>query len=883
MVLRGLSTPRGPTLWRLRGDSFRGQRKQHKEEKMRKRKILSFIVLALLALTFAPIAAERAPDRENFTIEITDQIPAMFIQNIGQLDERVLFQVWGIDRTIWLTKDGIWVTIFATRETEEYSFPDLGTFAAPPKQATAIRLSFVGTNPHLRIEPFGRLETSVNYFIGNNPEKWRTDVPVWAGVRYLDLYPGVDLVLTGENGHLILRLLTRPGADLSTVKVKVEGAENVTVDRAHLRLTTAAGEFTIPLFSAEGMDEGKPEVNYIDAQTFEILRPFRAESKGQPGEVSAESTSELLYSTFLGGSHHDESRDIAVDKNGNAYIAGLTFSSNFPATTGSYDPGYNGSWDAFIAKLNPSGSNLIYATFLGGSGDDGGSSIAVDAEGNAYVTGGTNSSNFPTISGSYDTIYNGGSADAFVVKLNPSGNSLLYSTFLGGSGHEEGKSIAVDSAGNAYITGGTNSSNFPNTSGAYDTTYNGGLDAFITKLNPAGSLLSYSSFLGGSREEWGMDIAVDTEGNAYVTGLTTSSDFPATPEAYDITHNGGWDVFVVKLDPSGGAVRYSTFVGAPNDDGGSSITVDAHGNVYITGGTNSPNFPTTPRAYDRTFNGGQADAFAVKLNPSGESLVYSTFLGGSSYDEGRGIAVDTGGNAYITGVTNSSNFPTISGFFDPTYNGGLDAFVVRLTPSGSSLAYSTFIGGSSDDDGLNLTLDARGSIYITGKTNSSNFPTTPGACDPNHNGSYDAFIIKLGFPPDLSPSAKSVNTVQVVPGQIITYTISLYNRGIGEATSVRLTDTLPIYLTYQAGSLWASAGTYGEAGGVITWTGPIAAGISVTVRFSAVVSPSLSPTDSVAIVNEAQVDDGWHAPFKLTAAAFINPRQVFLPLVLRSQ
>jgi hypothetical protein len=395
-------------------------------------------------------------------------------------------------------------------------------------------------------------------------------------------------------------------------------------------------------------------------------------------------------------------------------VTGYTRSSDFPTTPGAFDTSFNGEWDAFVVKLNPNGSSLVYGTFIGGSGPDSGGEIAIDGGGNAYVTGGTHSSDFPTTPGAFDRSYNG-DYDVFVVKLNPNGSSLSYGTFIGGSDDDFGLGIAVDGGGNAYVTGFTESSDFPTTSGAFDRSINGYRDAFVVKLSQSGSSLSYGTFLGGEigSLDYGWAIAVDDEGYAYVTGLTYSSDFPTTSGAFDTSFNGEWDAFVVKLNPNGSSLVYGTFIGGSDDDYGSDIAVDGGGNAYVSGGTYSSDFPTTPGAFDTSFNDGE-DAFVVKLDPNGSSLVYGTFIGGSDWDWGDGIAVDGEGNAYVTGRTESSDFPTTPGAFDRSFNGYYDAFVVKLNPNGSSLSYGTFIGGSDWDGGAGIAVNGGGNAYVTG-------------------------------------------------------------------------------------------------------------------------------------------------------------------------
>jgi len=404
--------------------------------------------------------------------------------------------------------------------------------------------------------------------------------------------------------------------------------------------------------------------------------------------------SALVYSTFLGGSNLDSASGIAVDSTGNAYVTGTTSSSDFPTTVGAFDTTHNGDRDAFVTKLNPSGSALVYSTFLGGIDGDFGRSIVVDTSGNAYVSGDTFSANFPTTPGAFDTTISPNEvADAFVTKLNPAGSALVYSTFLGGSSGAQSGGIALDTSGSVYVTGTTSSPDFPTTPGAFDTTHNSSGDVFVTKLNPTGSALVYSTFLGGSTSDEAHSIAVDAAGSAYVTGFTTSTNFPTTVGAFDTTYNGNLDAFVTKLDPTGVALVYSTFLGDVDFDSGNDIAVDSSGSAYVTGSTSSSNFPTTVDAFDTTYNGNLADAFVTKLNPSGSApLVYSTFLGGSGNDQnfnvaddqGLGIALDVFGSIYVTGATRSPDFPTTAGAFDTTFNGVEDAFVTKFsaTPIG---------------------------------------------------------------------------------------------------------------------------------------------------------------------------------------------------------
>jgi len=435
---------------------------------------------------------------------------------------------------------------------------------------------------------------------------------------------------------------------------------------------------------------------------------------------------------------------VAVDDDGAVYVTGKTDSPDFPTTPGAFDTTLNGYHvDAFVVKVNPSATGLVYATFLGGSSEDWGYGIAVDDAGAVYVTGDTSSSGFPTTPGAFDTTFNG-YKDAFVVKVNPSGTELAYASFLGGTSYDRGHGIAVDDAGAAYVAGETTSADFPTTPGTFDTVYNGYSDAFVVKVNPSGTGLAYASFLGESSPEWSSSIAVNGAGAAYVTGETFSSDFPTTPGAFDTTHNGGVDAFVVKVNPSATGLAYASFLGGSNCDRGYGIAVDGAGAAYITGETISADFPTTPGAFDTTQEN-SFDAFVVKVNPSATGLAYASFLGGNSGDRGYGIAVDGVGAAYVIGDTSSSDFPTTPGDFDSTHNGYCDAFVVKVNPSGTELAYASFLGGSNDEYGYGVAVDDAGAAYVTGETTSADFPTTPGDFDTTLNGGQDPFVAKLAM------------------------------------------------------------------------------------------------------------------------------------------
>jgi Beta-propeller repeat len=460
-----------------------------------------------------------------------------------------------------------------------------------------------------------------------------------------------------------------------------------------------------------------------------------------------------------------------------------------------------------VTKFNPTGAALVYSTYLCGSAGGLGAGIAVDRSGNAYVTGHTSSTDFPTTPGAFQTacdVVSSGCSDAFVTEINPAGSALIYSTFLGGSGDDSGSSIALDSAGEAYVTGITSSAiahvpdDFPTTPSAFQTTCttNAFPCGFVTKLNSTGTALLYSTYLESATAK---TITVDSSGNAYITG-NTFGGLPTTSGAFQTNFSGAEDAFVTKFNATGTALAYSTYLAGNIQTIGDGITVDSSGNAYITGATYA-GFPTTPGAFQTTCNNPSVPectaTFVTKINPAGSALVYSTLLGGGGNDGGSSIAVDSSGNTYITGQATSTTFPTTSGAFQTTCSGGSgcsqygDAFVTEVNPTGSGLIYSTYLGGSSGDAGSGLAVDNSHNVYVTGWTSSADFPTTPGVFQSASKGGADAFVTKIDLSmagQDFSMAASGSSTATVSPGQIADYTIALTPAG-GFAQPVALSCT----------------------------------------------------------------------------------------------
>jgi uncharacterized repeat protein (TIGR01451 family) len=708
------------------------------------------------------------------------KVPLSFIANRGQVNSRVRYYAQAAG-----------VSFYFTRQKVVFAF-------AKGKRGAALDLRFPGANRNATLEARAELSGKVNYLTAT---RRNTNIPTYREVAYKNLWPGIDLVFRGRAGRLKYKFLVKPGARASTIRLAYRGAKGLRLGAAGaLLVQTPLGTLrdAAPQGFQRSGDKRVPVKTRYSLTAGGSVYGFKVSSYDRSRPLVIDPS--LAYSTYLGASSFDQARSIAVDASGSAYATGLTDSTDFPTTVGAFQTSRAGGDDVFVTKLDPSGATLAYSTYLGGSSLDQPTSIAVDASGSAYVTGVTNSSNFPTTLSAYDTSLAGD--DAFVAKLDASGSTLAYSTYLGGSASDDGGAIAVDAAGNAYVGGLTLSADFPTAVGAYDRSLDGLIDGFVAKLDSSGSTLAYSTYLGGSSNEFVAGVAVDTAGSAYVSGTTPSSDFPTTTGAYDTSLGGPGDAFAAKLDPSGSTLAYSTFLGGSDGDGAPAIAVDGSGSAYLAGTTLSTDLPTIS-AFQPDL-AGDSDVFVAKLDASGSSLAYSTYLGGSLGDSGQGIAVDAAGSAYVTGVTDSSDFWTL-GAFQASLGGPRDAFAAKLDASGSTLAYSTYLGGSAFDYGFDIAVDAAGSDYVTGATDSSDFPTTPAAFDPTApGGDGDGFVTKFPTPPppagaDLSV-AKADSPDPVPRGDQLSYSITVANAGPATATTVTVVDSLPRSVAFRSAS-----------------------------------------------------------------------------------
>ncbi|HEY6769282.1 MAG TPA: SBBP repeat-containing protein [Candidatus Sulfotelmatobacter sp.] len=720
-------------------------------------------------------------------------IPLSFEANQGQCDPRAKYLSRGGGYALLLTPDEAILKLSSRTHANAKSLSPFDSDEGAMKNAgSTLRMRLVGANHATQIAGVNEQAGKSNYFIGNDPRNWRANVPHYSAVKYRDAYPGIDLVYYGNQRQLEYDFVVAPQADPKSISIEIAAELPVwqSVRNAAPLSISADGDLVVPV--ADGQVQFHKPVVYQPANSNATPsgRPGPSEgddivaarwvikSGGRVGfELGAHDTNRplvidpaLSFSTYLGGSEDENTYSIAADASGNVYVTGTTESTDFP-TQGAVQASNAGNEDAFVTKLNSTGTALVYSTYLGGAATDFAFSLALNSAGDVYVAGTTQSTDFPTTSAAFQKTCAScvkGVPSAFVTELNASGSALVYSTYLGGTGDSRGYGIGLDSSGAAYITGRTSSTDFPTTSSAFQKTLNGTVNVFVSKLNTIGSALTYSTFLGGSGSDQANGIAVDSAGNAYVGGSSTSTNFPTTTGAFQTTLLGTSNAIVAKLNGKGSALVYSTYLGGNVADTVWGIRVDGTNNVYVAGQTTSTNFPTTAGAFQSVCAGGCAspNAFVTKFNSAGSAPLYSTYLGGTGEQEAFALAIDSSGDAYVTGRTNSASFPLTHGSFQTTFGGVFDAFVTELNPTGAALLYSSYFGGNGSDAGLGIAVDSAKNIYVTGRTYSSNFPTTPSAYAPtcatcSGTGYEDAFIAKLTAGVQVWPLAINFGSQQV--------------------------------------------------------------------------------------------------------------------------
>jgi hypothetical protein len=753
---------------------------------------------AIAELAVLPAQA-RALDAAGGRVRIDlGAFPLAFEANQGQTDPQVKYLARGNGYTLFLTSsDAVFALRLPSRAVTRWAEgrhalrrttqAALQTAEADRDRTAAIHLRLVGGNSQARITPSNQLPGRSSYFIGNDPSQWQANVAQYASVTYRGVYPGVELTFHGEQRQLEFDFVVASGATAAPIRFGVSGANRIAVDAAgNLLLSSPAGD--ILLHKPLAFQEGDGRRQAVDAR-------FVLQADDQIGfELGAYDRRRALvidpsvsYATYLGGTAEDDGMAIAIDSAGNAYVTGQTASTDFPVVAGDYSTQNAGGLDVFVTKISADGSALLYSTYVGGSSDDSGTAIAVDASGNAYVAGETASStDFPITTGAFQTTFGGGNLDAFVFELNSTGTKLTYSTYLGGTGDDAAAGIALDGSGNTCIVGSTTSTNFPTTTGALQANIAGVSNGFVSKLNSSGSKLVYSTYLGGGTGDFASAVALDSMNQIYVTGATQNPTFPTTPNAFqktcgtDGTCNGGLaDAFVTVYKADGSGFVYSTFLGGESTDQGYGIAVDSVGDAYVTGATASLHFPL--KSPIQPTYGGDQDAFVAALNPAGSALLYSTYLGGSLNDTGTGIAIDGGNNVYVTGQTGSSDFPTVAPT-QPFLGGDDDAFVTEINSTGSRFQFSTYLGGSLEENSVvsgdtlgtigAIAVDRMGAnIYVTGDTTSTDFPTHS-PYQANNAGMADAFVARYAQA-NFTIAASPLSPIVVTPGVSATSTITV--------------------------------------------------------------------------------------------------------------
>ncbi len=692
--------------------------------------------------------------------------PLLFVENQGQVGSEYRFVVQGAETSALVGTAGIKLVFapkvdrFSNGRLVDGLRPFEPGLTEPPQE---IDLEFVGANAATNLRGEKRSSTVVSYLHGPADSR-RTGIPSYESVVYDDLWPGIDLVLSGETGRLKYSFLVAPGADPADVGLAYHGATLAVSDN---KLIVSAGAVS---FSDEApyvyqvLDGNKVQVEASYAQAGPDSHGF---SVGAYDESSPLVIDPVLpvYAGFIGGADFDQALGVAVDSSGAAYVTGELFSA------------VTFSSDAYVAKIAPDGRSLVYLTMLGGDSYDGGFDVVVDPGGSAYVVGATFSDerSFPVETGP-DLSHNG-SYDAFVAKLDPVGSGLVLCGYLGGTDIDFAEGIAVDAGGNMYVEGPANSQDFPVKVGP-DLTFNGGYDTFVTKVKArpnkatVRSNLEFSGFIGGGGDDMGNlpgvltagHIAIDAQRNVYVSGMTTSlqNTFPtghgfgAIPGA-DRTHNGALDAYVAKVRANGRGLLYATYLGGKGFDTAFGMAVGADGSAYFTGDTESTQktFPVTVGP-DLTYNG-LTDTYVAKLRPAGTSFAYVGYLGGNDFDQGLGVDLDASGNLYVIGHTYSSEdtFPAVVGP-DLSFNGAGDAFVAKVVPNPSArrvernLEFSGYVGGSDLDGIFWIRVDSSNDMYVVGITASteSTFPAGDGmgdlpTFDGTQGGFFDGFVVKF--------------------------------------------------------------------------------------------------------------------------------------------
>lgn len=667
------------------------------------------------------------------------QLPGMkpvFEENGGQADSSVLFLARDARGTLTVTRNGARVSLVKRDRNKTPVVVD-------------VDVRFPRAN-FARVRGEKKLASYTNLLLGSNPGQSGRQVPHYSGVRVEEAYPGIDIVFHARRGVVEFDFEVAPGANVRLPRFTFPGRVPQLLPDGSLRVSTAAGDLALPRPVA--YQDGD---QIVDSR-FELAGGEARFSIGAYDRTRKLTIDPVLtYLTYLGGSGPELPAAIAVDAAGNIFVAGSTGSSAFPVTNGVLQMTAGGQLDAFVSKFSPAGV-LLYSTLIGGRDQDLINDIALDSQGSVYFCGATASDNFP-LANAIQPANKGGTTglDVMFGKLNPSGAALVYSTYYGGNYDDTATACTADADGNLYVTGRTVSENFPFTPGVFQTSnrslYAG--NGFVTKIAPAGDKAVFSTFLGGGADELLYDIKLDKTRNIYVVGTSVSSNYPVVG-AYQPTNRGNQDAVLTKLNAAGTGILFSTFLGSSGVDSAYGLEVDADNNVYVVGVTSSSTFPVAANALKKELQG-PTDTFIMKFDASGATLLASTLFGGSRTDEPFGIALDRAGSLYVAGTTASPGLTPVDAI-QPVIGGGMDAFVLKMSPAIDRVEMFTYLGGSSDDLGVTLALDGAGRVIVTGVAISTNLQVTQTAAQRLHGGSSDGFLAIIDSSTAANPLTVSV-------------------------------------------------------------------------------------------------------------------------------
>jgi hypothetical protein len=705
------------------------------------------VLLSILALLPASAAkGHPASGGGGSTFEsLWSRLPLRFEANEGQLDAGALFVSRGPGFNLSLTREGASL-LFVEPARRGVETPE----TARPR-ARSIDLRLIGGNATSQV--VGESPTApANYFVGRDPSRWHRGVKAYRSVRYAAVYPGIDLVFHGRQGRLEYDFVVAPGADPARIELGVGGADGVAVNEEGALVVSAGGHSLVQprpvLFQEDSAGRREIEGEYrIQGDRVQIA--VGAYDRTLPLVIDPV----FDYASYYGGSEIEELFGIDHDAQGNIWATGLTGSPNLPLA-GALEAGYGGAGDIFVTKFDKNGQ-LLFSTYIGGRNFEQSWGMALDKAGNAYIVGNTKSTDFPVVGGIQSSLQ--GDRDAVLLKLDPTGSQLLFSTYLGGNGIDWGYAVDVDSKGAIYVAGETASTSFPVRS-AKQATYGGGEDAFVTKLTSDGSSIVYSTYLGGGNHERAWGIKVDSSGRAYIAGTTASPNFP-TVAAFQKRYGGGMsDGFMAQLSADGRKLLYSSFAGGTSTDQTFAVAVDGKGNARYVGVAGNKTFPVR-QALQPNFGGGNGDGFVIGLTKTG-GLQFSTLLGGSLADAAFSVGLDSKANIYVTGQTESPNFPLRSAV-QTTLGGLRDGFLVKLRSDGRAFAYSTYFGGDAIDEGTVIDVDPSGRVYLGGFSD-GNLPLVHAQQD-HFGGTRDGFVARI----QVDSQALAVScaaTARVLPG-----------------------------------------------------------------------------------------------------------------------